>query len=328
MNSWYKLHHPEIFQGTLTEKNYFEGWYFKIVDNESENVLAFIPTIAINKNSNIYMSFIQIFDGINLDVFIVEYPIETFKSSRSKFEIKIGPNYFSTNRIKLNIEREDIKIFGTLNFKNLTPLPKSFLFPGAMGIFTYLPFMETYHGIISMNHKINGKLIYQDTELNFKESSKGYIEKDWGKGFPKAWIWMQSNHFFENQRSFMLSIAKIPYLGINFIGFLCFVWDREKFYKFTTYSRANLKSLRATKKRVGIIIENSKNILIINAHAGDAAILKAPTLGLMTSRDEESMSAIIKLRLYRKTQDQALKLIFDDTGFNSGLEVMNPQDLK
>jgi hypothetical protein len=30
MNTWYKIQHPEVFQGTLNEKNYFEGWYFKI----------------------------------------------------------------------------------------------------------------------------------------------------------------------------------------------------------------------------------------------------------------------------------------------------------
>ncbi|WP_243392439.1 MULTISPECIES: tocopherol cyclase family protein [unclassified Mesotoga] len=24
---------------------------------------------------------------------------------------------------------------------------------------------------------------------------KGYIEKDWGRSLPDAWIWMQSNNF-------------------------------------------------------------------------------------------------------------------------------------
>jgi len=40
---------PEIFQGKFKSKNYFEGWYYKIVSKDEKNSFAFIPGIALTK---------------------------------------------------------------------------------------------------------------------------------------------------------------------------------------------------------------------------------------------------------------------------------------
>ncbi len=45
---------------------------------------------------------------------------------------------------------------------------------------------------------------------------RGYIEKDWGTSFPSAWIWMQCNTFDTPDTSFMLSYARIPWMGSHF----------------------------------------------------------------------------------------------------------------
>ncbi|MPN29068.1 hypothetical protein SDC9_176516 [bioreactor metagenome] len=80
---------------------------------------------------------------------------------------------------------------------------------GIMGWYRFVPFMECYHGVVSLTHNLNGKIYINNEVHNFKDG-KGYIEKDWGSSMPSAWIWMQSNHFNENNSSFMLSIANIP----------------------------------------------------------------------------------------------------------------------
>jgi len=41
-----KLYRPEIFQGHNKKINYFEGWYFKLVDKKSVNIYAVIPDIV------------------------------------------------------------------------------------------------------------------------------------------------------------------------------------------------------------------------------------------------------------------------------------------
>ena len=45
-----------------------------------------------------------------------------------------------------------------------------------MGPYSFIPFMECYHGILSMNHKILGSLKYNDENISFNEG-KGYMER-------------------------------------------------------------------------------------------------------------------------------------------------------
>jgi len=44
------VYKPEIFQGNLKNKNYFEGWYFKHVSSDLKHVWSFIPGISLTKN--------------------------------------------------------------------------------------------------------------------------------------------------------------------------------------------------------------------------------------------------------------------------------------
>ena len=54
---------PEIFQGPGQSSNYFEGWYFKVVNASQNRAFAFIPGIALDKNGQGH-AFIQVLDGI------------------------------------------------------------------------------------------------------------------------------------------------------------------------------------------------------------------------------------------------------------------------
>ena len=50
-----------------------------------------------------------------------------------------------------------------------------------MGYFAYIPKMECYHGIVSMNHMVNGVIRINDVDIDFN-NGKGYVEKDWEIG--------------------------------------------------------------------------------------------------------------------------------------------------
>jgi len=328
LKSYRKIRNPAIFQGSLTKQSYYEGWYFKLVNNKLNSVLAFIPTVALNKDKNQEICFIQILDGLTSKVFYVEYPIKEFWSSNSQFLIKIGNSIFSKDKIKLDIDNNNTIIKGVITFQEQSPIPNSLISPGAMGPFSYLPFMQTYHGIISMNHHLRGNLSVNNQQIVYKQGSKGYIEKDWGNYFPDAWIWMQTNHFKENPRSFMLSIAEIPWMGAKFIGFLSFLLDGKKIYRFATYSGAKIRKIEFGKEFVDLIIEDRKYILVVKAKRGRSASLKAPNLGLMTSRSIESIDSTIKVQLYKKnSKNFKNELIFKDKGKYGGLELMRVEKL-
>ena len=56
------IFHPERFQGRDKEFQYFEGWYFKLVNQDGTEAIAVIPGIAMDEQGN-KQAFIQILDG-------------------------------------------------------------------------------------------------------------------------------------------------------------------------------------------------------------------------------------------------------------------------
>jgi len=213
--------YSEAFQGNLKKKNYYEGWYNKIVDNNGKISYAFIPTIAINNKSNSSQAFIQVLNGVTGKMHYVRYELEKFENlSNVVFKIRIHKNYFSTKGFSLNINQDEMKIKGKIEYCNPILWLRSFLKPNIMGFLSYIPFLETYHGIVSMNHSIKGSLDINDQTIDFTDG-KGYVEKDWGSSFPEGYIWCQTNHFSENELSMVLSVAFVPLFGIKIKGFFC-----------------------------------------------------------------------------------------------------------
>ncbi|MCK5342052.1 MAG: hypothetical protein KAR20_01540 [Candidatus Heimdallarchaeota archaeon] len=325
--------HPVIFQGNLTAKSYFEGWYFKLVDPSEQFVYAIIPGIALDKKTGTSHAFIQILNGKTADYEYLQFPLTDFEASRTQFDIQIGNNSFSDTHLTVNIDRPEIKLRGELNFTKIIPFPTSFLRPNVMGPFTYLPFMECYHGLVNLSSKIEGVLTINGQTIDFS-GGKGYIEKDYGTSFPDNWIWMQSNHFSEDDTTFFFSLAKIPYLGLKFPGFLCVFTYRERKMVLATYNGAKITQLTISPENVNIQIENSKFCLKIYAKKtnwvrkdGVGAIMRAPKNGQMTSKCIETISAIIDLRFYQKKSRKSSGSyewmeIMHDTGKNAGLEIM------
>ena len=177
--------------------------------------------------------------------------------------------------------------------------------------------MECYHGIISMNHDIEGSLFQNQKEICF-DNGRGYIEKDWGHSFPKAYVWMQSNHFSKSGISFKSSIAIIPWLKSSFIGHIAGVLIDGKLIEFTTYNGTKLNSCDISQENVSIIMQNRLFKLKINAIREKATTLAAPISGFMDGRIDESMKAQIKVELIDKKSN---KTILDDTGKSAGIEV-------
>ncbi len=71
---------------------------------------------------------------------------------------------------------------GEVEFSNQVPWRKKWYSPGIMGPFSFMPFMECYRGILSMDHSIKGSLTIDGEEIDF-HNGRGYMEKDWGARF-------------------------------------------------------------------------------------------------------------------------------------------------
>ena len=238
MNKLLLMKNPELFQGEKylnNKKNYFEGWYFKNINHERG--ISFIPGINISDTGA--KAFIQIITN-NMSYF-VDYNIKDFEFNYNPFYIRIGNNSFSKEHININIEDESqkLKIYGNIKYSNSKNINTNIFAPNIMGPFSYIPFMECNHAIISMQNTINGFININDETISFN-NNKGYIEKDWGCSFPKSYTWCQGNNFQKTNASFMFSVADIPLKLFTFKGFICVLLIDNEEFKFTTYNNAKL----------------------------------------------------------------------------------------
>ena len=91
---------PEVFHGHNKEKDFFEGWYFKIVDKAEENIFAFIPVIFLSGNKSKSHSFIQVLDGVGMEPYYHRYDVEKFEASGDVFELEIAGSFFQEIGLK------------------------------------------------------------------------------------------------------------------------------------------------------------------------------------------------------------------------------------
>lgn len=277
--------------------------------------MACIPGVSIERSGK-GQAFIQLINGWNTNTDFFVYPIDAFTYSERHFDIRIGSSSFSSHRIRLDIEQNDRAIHGDIAIGQSTSLRTSFFSPGIMGWYAFVPFMECYHGIVSLNHHLSGHLVIDDRRIDFN-GGRGYIEKDWGTSFPSSWVWLQSNHFGSDNASFMLSIARIPWITGSFIGFLCVLHVNDVEYRFATYTGSTVERLHIEDRSVHVQIADNLYHLDILASQGTPAGLKAPVNGGMDRIIAESVSSEVEVRLETKTGEG----VFNDTGIHGGMEI-------
>jgi tocopherol cyclase len=311
-----KIFNPESFQGSLNRLNYFEGWYCKHVSDDGKNVYAFIPGVSLNKNDP--HAFIQVINGVSGETNYCTYPISQFSASADTFDVVIGSSHFSKEGITLAIDQKDFSVAGKITYDGITPYPKSLLSPGIMGWFSYIPFMECRHGVVSINHTCAGTIEINNTLIDLNNAT-GYIEKDWGRSFPEAWIWLQCNNFSRKGTSVMFSIAKIPWFGRYFMGFLGFVYCNNTIYSFATYNNSKVTSITRAEQTLTIVIEDRTSVLTLKVTTKGSGVLIAPISGSMTRRIKESIDSDVEVVLKTKKG----KTILDAKGTHAGVEVVD-----
>ncbi len=310
-----RLYNPEVFQGNLRKKHYFEGWYFKNVNEDLSSAFSFIPGISLTENDP--HAFIQVMNGSKDTSDYIKYPLEEFRWEYRKLFLQVGSSVFTDKGMTLNIRNDRINLTGQIDFMNMIRYPKTIFSPGIMGWYSFVPFMECNHGIVSANHDLRGEITADGKVFDFN-NGKGYIEKDWGVSFPEAWIWIQSNNFAEHETSFSFSIAKIPWRGRFFIGFIVYLYLRKKFYLFSTYNRSVYSDIVHDKSKVEITVSNNKYILKIRVNKNSFGDLKAPVSGEMSRRIKESIDSEVHLQLF----DNYNNLEYEGVGKRVGLEIV------
>lgn len=304
-----------MYHGHNAKPPFFEGWYFKLITADETQRYAVIPGVILGDDAH---SFVQVLEGVHGETAYYRYPLEEFWASEREFELKIGPNQFNLNQIRLALSGESLELQGAVRFSGLTPWPVTLSSPGIMGWYAWAPRMECYHGVVSLDHSLQGSLQRGNQVIDFT-GGRGYIEKDWGQAFPQAWVWFQSNHFEQPETCISASIATIPWMGSSFRGFIIGLWKGGILYRFATYTGAKTESLSIAEDHVDWVVSDRRHRLHLHAQRAGAGLLLGPTRLEMGVRVAETLNAQVEVQLATLGGE----ILFQGQGRHAGLEVHN-----
>lgn len=318
-DTWLRLRsawHPEGYHGWGIRRRYFEGWYFKVVSADGQHALAFIPGISMSESGECH-AFVQVMDGKACQAHYYRFEAEQFRPATDRFELEVGDNFFSADRLRLRLPGFE----GEIEATDCIEWPRMLGAPGIMGWYSFVPFMECNHGVVSLHHHLHGHLTYTPHDaatpqrVSFK-GGKGYIEKDWGRSFPRAYMWMQTNHFSMTDRASLLaSVAHIPWLSGHFIGSISGLWLDGRLYRFATYTGAKHR-IELGEHKATLIFRQRREELRLHATQAAGTALVSPLQGDMTGKINESLQARVQVELWLDGHR-----VFEDTGLHAGLEI-------
>jgi tocopherol cyclase len=312
---------PALYQGGRVGRRYFEGWYFKCVDAGERRAVAVIPGVSYSADGRRAQSFVQVLREGGCTRFF-SFPAGAFRFDPSPpFRIAVDRCTFAETGMTLDLRDEDGAVEGEVTFGRWSPWPVTLRAPGIMGWYRYVPRMECYHGVLSMDHELGGGLTVDGEELAL-EGGRGYVEKDWGRSFPSSWVWLQSNHFGRSGVSVTCSVAKIPWFSGSFVGHIAGLLVDGRLHRFATYTGAALAAVETRPGGARVVLRDAREELEIAAEGAAAGALKAPVLGAMEGRADEALGAAVHVRL-RELRGGRAVVVFEGDGAHAGLEVMN-----
>ena len=286
---------PPRFQGWGRRRSYFEGWYYKLVVPERRLAYALIPGISYGPGGEGH-AFLQVLDGVRGRTSYHRYGTDEFTPARGRFHLRLGPHEFSAEGLSVALPELTVEA----RFTDPHPWPRRPLAPGVMGWYGFVPRMQCYHGLVSLHHELAGRLA-DGAGSHDLGGGAGYVEKDWGSGFPRAWVWLQSNHLSGTDRpaSLMASVAHIPWLGTAFTGFLATLLLEGRLYTFTTWTGAGARvQWDGEGRRVILTFTDRDHELRLTTAAAAGGTLRSPVSGGgMAGKISESLTGEVSVEL-------------------------------
>ena len=320
MDLKFKKHHKTAdFQGSSVSKakSYFEGWYFKHVSEDTNKTISFIPGVSMNKKDpHCFVQCIYKGEDGELSTYYYRYALYEFEFSPEPFEIRVGDCIFTKNDSSISLDDGQIKIEGCFTYGEMTDIVRTPLMPNIMGFFSYIPHMECNHEVISMDHPIEGAVTINNKVIDWG-NGKGYIEKDWGRSFPRNYLWVQSNNFDEDSMSFILSVARIPFMGLAFEGYFCNLVVDGVEYRFATYNGSRLKVIKKTANEFDIMLVNRQVKIRVKGKIEQSGELKSPVNGGMFSTIKEGLSGKVRIMM----KDRNGQLLVNAKSQTCGIEL-------
>lgn len=289
----------------------FLNWYCNLVDKQRKEILEL--TLVVN-SGEIYNSCYLIVEAHNGELYQeIQLPKKQVIIERDS--IRIGENYFSKQGINLNIISEASSIIGEVQFNECKDTKQSKWYASIMGPARYMPFLKSYHDVISLSHELIGSFKINNESFDFT-GGIGYAEKEWGKEYPKTWIWAQCNHFKRHDMSLMIGIARMPIWGSYYTVFSVPVHYKGQLEVFSSYNSGQIAKLYRYKQYVHIVITQKSKVLDIKIFGEEDIPLTASRRSHKIRDVYACQNAKIEISIIQNNHR-----ILDDIGYLGNIEI-------
>lgn len=276
------------------EKNYFEGWYIKLL-NGTETIALIVSCHRTTDGAQKVM--LQILTEDN------SYQID-FSEKECYFGnrfLRIGENVISIKGMHLHIVTERVTLIGNVKFSEWN-VPQF----DVMGPFAKVKCMPCFHTVHSIYHEVDGTLRLNGRVLTYKPGTC-YIEGDRGCDFPRKYLWTQ---YTWEKHSLMFAIAELTMWKKTFLGCVGVLYADGKMMRIATYLGA--KVIYADRHTQ--IVRQGKWLVIVERNGGAGQLLKAPVNGMLVRNVTESVTAQVHYRIFEGKR-KVLDIMAQKAGF-------------
>lgn len=300
-----------FFNGNLNKKKYFERWHIYLIDALKQYTLNLSVGVLLQGREE--YAFIQISSNQSELSHIIKYPIELV--SYTNDSIMIENNILSAEFIQLDLKDEHFHLVGKITFAKGKQIDTTIWRPGLMGPFKFLPFLKSYHEVLSLTHPIMGELEFNGKMFNFNEG-KGAMDKDWGRSFPNVWIWMQCNHFQNHDAALMVGVARMPIYLNYYTAFAVPFYFNDKVETYANYTGAHIAKLYRYKGYIHLIITEKSKVIDLKIFGKEDIPLVASPMGNPIRDIYEYTGAKVEVKV-----TQGGRVVFEDIGEHAYLKI-------
>lgn len=328
-----------------SEGPWFDGWYYRISDKNSDKSVAIIATSYLDPKEKYSTSrpmkgylAVLVSHGANTPLQVYEYfPQQTWLLVNNKVvssDTQYGeqPNFtwvaekfgkVSAEEVELTLPDFTIKA----TFKGRIPWNNKYSDWGPGGLSTYIGPVPLKWFVYSLGSKATFEVQNAAGEVTLQGEGFAHQEKNWGATFPKKWIWMQGIHT-NNQAQVALAGGTVHIAGLGIdkwvLAYKAPGVDLE--FQSDQMNVEFLKKIDPANGRFELIFADLKHTLILKAHSvpSQFGMVSIPTVrGYKKNGAKESFSTTIDVEVYKNVFPftvRSRQLIDKRTFTNAALE--------
>lgn len=283
---------------------FYETWSYKVTDSKTGRSFYFIygvqnPGAEIDEYSGGFL-YVRADDG---DFLFAPVPLSQFDASIARCDVTIAGARATENKFSGTILHEQGNISWNVSLDILSKWPRT------MGLLTNIPALSSNWFVNALNARATGVINWRGEKYIF-EDAPAYNDHSWGWVFPKAWIYIQSNGFFNPNEAVAVAGGPVDLGLLEPSAHMLVYKTDERLYEFRTQdlntkfiTNINLETARVV---ITAIRGFEKVVVTVDASPQDLLSVLVPRYEGMIPGSKQTMRGAFIVELYLKNEETML----------------------